>query len=375
MEYRIISADSHVNPLPTFWQDYLPARFRDDAPRLESTDEGDFVVFEGTRRPFGILSSLAGKKREDYKTTGTVAETRAGGWDPTERLKDLALDNVDAEVLFGGGPLATSNLELQHASFRAYNTWLGDYCAAAPEKLFGMAYIPTSDVAQAVDELVFAARRGLRGVVVSAFPPASHKSEGGGLSMGGDQFGDRQYGDAEFDPLWRAAIEHNLPINVHLGARRADLRPNRFLSAMMGSKVALSEVIANFVFGGVLQRYPELKLVSVEGGVGWFAFAAQYMDHVWERHRFWTGSDLKEPPSFYMDRQVYGTVLDDKVGVKLRHEPGAKNIMWSSDYPHSETTWPDSMKSIEEHFAGVPADETYEMTCGIVSRLLGLNGS
>lgn len=370
-QYKLVSADGHVNPLPTFWKEYLPKRFQDSAPRLEQTSKGDFVVFEGKRTPFLIIGSLAGTDVKDYKVTGTVKETRPGGWEPRERLKDLAIDDVDAEVLYGGGPLSASDPEMHLASYRAYNTWLSDFCSQAPDQLLGMAYIPISDVEKAIDELRFAAGRGLRGVVIPPYPPDEGSTEGGAI-IPGDPNSERSYGDAEFEPFWQAAVELNMPINIHLGARRADLRPHRFLPAMTGSKLALGEVVAVFVFSGVLQRHPGLKLVSVESGVGWFAFCAQYMDHVWDRHRYWTDSPLKERPSFYMDRQVYGTFLDDKVGVQLRNVAGAHNIMWSSDYPHSETTWPNSWKMVEEHFQGVPEDEKQRIICGNVVDLYRL---
>ena len=370
-QYKLVSADGHVNPLPTFWKEYLPKRFQDSAPRLEQTGDGDFVVFEGKRTPFLIIGSLAGTDVKDYKVTGTVKETRPGGWEPRERLKDLAIDDVDAEVLYGGGPLSTSDPEMHLASYRAYNTWLSDFCSQAPDQLLGMAYIPIGNVEKAIDELRFAAGRGLRGVVIPAYPPDEGATEGGAI-MPGDPNSERSYGDPEFEPFWQAAVELNMPLNVHLGARRADLRPHRFLPAMTGSKLALGEVVAVFVFSGILQRHPGLKFVSVESGVGWFAFCAQYMDHVWDRHRYWTDSPLEERPSFYMNRQVYGTFLDDKVGVQLRNVAGAHNIMWSSDYPHSETTWPNSWKMIEEHFVGVPEDEKQRIICGNVVDLYQL---
>ena len=370
-QYKLVSADGHVNPLPTFWKEYLPKRFQDSAPRLEQTGDGDFVVFEGKRTPFLIIGSLAGTDVKDYKVTGTVKETRPGGWEPRERLKDLAIDDVDAEVLYGGGPLSASDPEMHLASYRAYNTWLSDFCSQAPDQLLGMAYIPIGNVEKAIDELRFAAGRGLRGVVIPAYPPDEGATEGGAI-MPGDPNSERSYGDPEFEPFWQAAVELNMPLNVHLGARRADLRPHRFLPAMTGSKLALGEVVAVFVFSGILQRHPGLKFVSVESGVGWFAFCAEYMDHVWDRHRYWTDSPLKERPSFYMDRQVYGTFLDDKVGVQLRNVAGAHNIMWSSDYPHSETTWPNSWKMIEEHFVGVPEDEKQRIICGNVVDLYKL---
>src|SRR5688500_10125099 len=103
--YSVISADSHVNPPPTFWREYLPAKFREAAPRVEETDEADYIVFEGERRVVNLLGGLAGKDAKDYKMTGKLSETPAGGWDPRARLADLDLDGLDAEILFGGGPL------------------------------------------------------------------------------------------------------------------------------------------------------------------------------------------------------------------------------------------------------------------------------
>src|SRR5207249_10263704 len=114
--------------------------------------------------------------------------------------------------------------------------------------------------------------------------------------------------------------------------------------------LAIAEPIAQFIHLGLLERFPGLKLVSVESGVGWFAFVAEYMDGLWDKYRYMTGSPLKEPPSFYMDRQVYGTFLDDRAGIRNRHAPGAENIMWSSDYPHSKTTWPHSRETIAHPF-------------------------
>src|SRR5205823_10389695 len=153
IDYRIISADSHVNPPPTFWRDYLPERFKDAAPRLEQTDEGDFLLFEGHRAPVNLLPALAGKKAEDYRTTGKLSEARPGGWEPQARLEDLALDGVDAEALFGGGPLASQDIDLRRASFRAYNTWLADFCSVERDRLLGTAYIPMWDTEEALEEL------------------------------------------------------------------------------------------------------------------------------------------------------------------------------------------------------------------------------
>ncbi len=143
--YRLISADSHVNPPPAFWRDYLPAKYRDEAPRVETTDEGDFVTFEGTRKMFGTLGGIGHKDTKDFKHVGKQSDTAAGGFDPEARISDLDLDGVDAEVIFGGGPLETKSAELYEESFHAYNQWLADFCKHAPDRFLGVAYVPVLD--------------------------------------------------------------------------------------------------------------------------------------------------------------------------------------------------------------------------------------
>ncbi|MCH7552619.1 MAG: amidohydrolase [Chloroflexi bacterium] len=355
--YNIISADSHVNPPPTFWRDYLPERYRAMAPTVESTDEGDFILFEGRKTPFIMLSALAGKKAEDYKFSGKMEETRPGGWDPRERVKDLDLDGLDAEVLYGGGPLRTENRELAVASYRAYNEWLADFCKVAPDRFFGIAYIPMWEMDEALDEVRHAVKIGLRGCLIQAFPPD-----------GGD------YTDAKWEVLWNTLEELGLSAQMHVGisGTRVPRFDHHFLPDLLMSKFSMAEPIANFIFSGILEKHPKLNVVEVEGGVGWCAFANHYMDHIWEKHRYWTKNALKERPSFYFQRQVKGTFLDDPVAISERHTIGIQCIMWSSDYPHSETSWPDSRGNIDRHFKGVPADERFDIVCGNAVKLYNI---
>ena len=361
--YTIVSADSHVNPPPTFWREYLPARFRDAAPKLERTPQGDFTTFEGKRTPVPMLGALAGKRPEDYAPTGKVDEALPGGWMPAPRIKDLDFDGVDAEVIYGGGPLGSADVDLHLASFRAYNDWLADFCAYAPDRLIGMAYIALVDVEKAIDELRHAAKRGLKGAVIVAFPPSRDATlDCGGLALTGDST--RKYSTPEFEPFWRASIDLGMPVHMHLGARRSPTGgPDTFMTNLVMTKLTMAEPIAHFIYSGLFQKYPELRLISVESGVGWMAFAIEYMDHLFERHKFWTKSTLKDPPSFYFHRQVLATFLHDPVGVRERKVIGVNSIMWSSDYPHGETTWPHSKQSIAEHFHGVPEHETKRMIC------------
>ena len=352
----LISADSHVTEPEDLWQTRLPAALRDRAPQFPARRQG------------------AGHSE------GTLNESRPGGADPDLRLGEMSQDGVSAEVLFptlGLRLFAMEDAPLQEACFRVYNDWLIEYCSVAPDRLFGIGYCPMYDVDFAIEQMRTAASVGLKGVVIPAFPQTQVASGGIGtggqlLALGGDPSGSRTYADAEFNPFWEASIDLNMPVHMHLGARSTRLTPERFIVDMVMTKLTMAEPIAYLVFGGVLQRYPDLKFVSVESGVGWFAFVGHYMDHLWQKHRYWTNSTLIEVPSFYMDRQVYGTFLDDPIGVALRQHAGAKNIMWSSDYPHSETTFPNSLGMIADNFKGVPEADKQRMICGTAMELYGI---
>jgi predicted TIM-barrel fold metal-dependent hydrolase len=372
--YPLIDADAHVNPPADFWQDYLPQKYRADAPRIESGDDIDYIVFEGNRKPLGILSAMAGHKSKNYKLTGRKSDTRAGGWEPSARLTDMDKDGIETAVLYGGGPLASKNVDLHVASYEAYDRWLADFCAASPKRLVGIAYLPMFDVEFSIKLMRQMAKAGLRGVLIPAFPQSVNTTAGAGdsgqmLAITGDPLGPRRYSDPEFDAFWSAAVELDMPVHMHLGARASRVDPKYFLSDMVMSKLTMAEPVAVLVFGGVFMRHPKLKFVSVESGVGWFAFTANYMDKIWKKHRHWTKNELKKPPSFYMDRQVYGTFLEDPAGLATADLPGGRNVMWSTDYPHSETSWPNSRETIKRIFKGVKAEDKYRMVCGTAKAL------
>ena len=164
-------------------------------------------------------------------------------------------------------------------------------------------------------------------------------------------------------------VENDVAITFHLGGRINRFgQTEHFLPDHLMTKVAMAEPIAVAIYGGLFDRFPKLRWASIESGVGWMAWAAQYMDHSWGKHRFWVGNENKHPPSFYMDQNIWGSFLRDRIGIELRHLPGGKNIMWSSDFPHSETTYPHSRDYIEEEFEGIPEADKREIVGGIAAR-------
>jgi predicted TIM-barrel fold metal-dependent hydrolase len=365
---EIIDADAHVNPSADMWADYLPQKLREHAPRIESGEDCDYVVFEGKRRKVNLIAAQAGRKGKDFKMHGRVADARAGGWMPAARLEDMDQDGIDSAVLFGGGPLGTSNMELYRASFSAYNNWLADFCHHSPKRFIGVGYVSLEDVDESIAMMRSFVKRGLKAVNIPAFPMGKLGELNSGdvqtLALTGDVASERTYADPEFDPFWRAVCDLGIPVTIHLGGRPVRFTSKKFfLSDLVMSKFGMAEPIAIMILGGVFQRFPDLKLVSVESGVGWFAFTANYMDETWKKQRYWVDSQLQHEPSYFWEHNIYGSFIHDRPGIATRHLRGAGNIMWSSDYPHSETTYPESHKVIEWLFEGVPGDER-DVICG-----------
>jgi predicted TIM-barrel fold metal-dependent hydrolase len=347
LDYRLISSDSHVKMPDEAWQEYLDPEFRDRAPRIERTEDGDFRVFEGQRTPIHALDNSAGKRPEDFSlNVRKMEDQRPGAWDPEARIKDMDIDGVDAEILFFGGPLITKDRPLHRNSVRGYHRWLSEFCAQEPHRLLGMACIPIDTPAIAVEEIRFARKAGLVGGTIPLFPP------------------DGEYGDPKWDPMWEAFLDAGLPVALHTGTRRPGTpevklfdSAARFMTGLVMNKMTMAEAISELIHGLVMPRYPDLKFVAVEAQIGWISFVQYYMDHLWEKHRYWTDSKLEHPPSRYFHRQVFATFMEDPVGLREYQHIGVDNIMWASDYPHSETTWPNSRTLTDGWLKSFPRED------------------
>jgi predicted TIM-barrel fold metal-dependent hydrolase len=376
---RLVDADAHLDPPYEMWKEYLPEHLRELAPYIEEGEAHDWICFEGERRPLRMISNQAGRAGKDFKMFGKRSEQRAV-WLPEQRLADMNTDGVGAAVLFGGGPLGTRNKELYIASFEAYNRWLAEFCTTDPKRLVGVAYLPMRDLDETLGLLRKAAALGLRSVNIPAFPQSSDGittsatvkaiNAAQGAALTGDPTGGRSYAAPEYDRLWTALCDLDITVTMHLGGRIPRFGEKQyFLADMVMSKLSMAEPVAIAIFSGIFQRFPRLRLVIAESGVGWMAWMAEYMDRTWEKQRYWTDSPLTEKPSFYMDQNVYGSFINDRLGVQNRNQPGGRNIMWSSDYPHSETSFPRSHEVIARDFAGIPAADIREIVCERARRL------
>jgi predicted TIM-barrel fold metal-dependent hydrolase len=374
---KLISADSHVSEPADLWVERIDARFRDRAPRIVDNipgkPPGSYLVLEGVP-PIHVSQGLAaGKKPEEltaFFQTTTYKDARPGGWDPAARVKDMDFDGVEAEVIYttlGFRQFWLKDEALQRACFRAYNDWLAEYCAYDPQRLAGLALISLYDVDDGVRELARCQARGLKGAMIWASPPE-----------------DRPYSDPRYDPFWAAAQAAGIPLSLHsitgmgpesqaLRAMGREVKPlDRYLrSVTLQDEVKRSLTV--FIFSGVLERFPRLKLVSAENEASWLPFVLQRWDQSFDEYRHMYPTPLTLRPSEYFRRQICATFIDDPLGVRYRHQVGVDNIMWSSDYPHLVSTWPHSQEVIARDFKDVPEDETRRITRANVIELYHLD--
>ena len=366
-EVRIISADSHVLEPHDLWTSRMAGGpYADRAPHMvEHAEHGHLFVIDGVR-PFPVgLAGAAGKPSDELRASGgRVEELRTGGWDPATRLEDMDTDGVDAEVLYpsvGMSVAQSADAGYQQACIRAYNDWLIEYSAAGKGRLVGLAMIPTIDVDDAVAEIERTHDAGLRGAMVPGLPSEGH------------------YAEPRFDPLWAAFAERRWPVSFHIltGAMGGDptLGSKIWMMTVMSIVHQMQQTLALLIFGGVFDRHPGLRVVSAEHDGGWVAHFAYRLDQMYERHHAWLGrgaAAIERTPAEYLRENVWYTFQKDPVAVETRHRVGLGQLMWASDYPHSDSTWPHSRKVIERDFNGVPAAEVDAMVRGNAAALYGL---
>ena len=354
----VVSADSHVTEPADLWKSRLDARFRDRAPEVIRKPGSPTLLFvaEGAP-PFPVASGFAagrsGDELKQFMSRGYEA-ARPSGWDPVERIRDQEVDGVDAEVLYptlGMTLFSMPGAELQRACFGVYNDWLAEFCRHDPRRLHGVGLISLEDVGLAVRDVGRIAEQGMRGAMIWGSPPE-----------------DRPYSDRGYDPFWQAACEHELPVSLHIVTGRGR-QATRLGAALKGSAGArrnpgitystvtheIQESLATLVFGGVLERFPGLRIVSAENDVGWLPHFMYRMDHGFDKYSAMLPEKLSMRPSQYLRRQVWATFQDDPVGPATWELFGEDNYMWASDFPHSDSTFPESHAWIDKNFEGVPA--------------------
>jgi len=379
IDYPILDADAHVNEPPNLWQDGVSPKWKERAPKVVSSERGDIWHFDGGKEKWPVgLTATAGQSVFQLSPTGQTYETmRPGSFDTEARLRDLDADGIYSQVIYPsvtlkGAKIYSDERELQLECVRVYNEWLLDFCQGSKGRLIAQAIIPTTGIEDAMAELERAMKAGHRGAVISSFPNGSLTPR------------------AEDDRFWAIAEESKFAIAVHIGSflRMAPASVGRDRDSTWAPSLAFVaraawtkaggqtlDVVCDLLFSGIFERFPGLRIVLVEANIGWIPTLLEQADDMFRRYRWWTGAHehMSELPSQIFARNFYATFMIDTVGVELRHRMNIDHLLWSTDYPHSGSDWPESMVSLERVFRGVPRSEVKKMCHDNCRDLYGLD--
>jgi predicted TIM-barrel fold metal-dependent hydrolase len=376
-EYQVISTDDHIIEPEGLFDGRLPKEFDDRTPKLVHSDTGSAWHVPGLEKPIEMsgLSTAAGQKVEEFSPKSkTFDQMRAGCWDPKERLKDMDIDGVDAQVTFPTLPglAGATFIEIEDkpyaaALIRAYNDWLvDDWCAADPERIIGAAILPLWDLGEAAKELRRVHGRGIKAISLPSTP--------------GSLAGCAPFTDPAWEPLWDAMEETGVPAEIHIVSGKADISalqqgggavPEVFVCLAPSSNMA---VVATLLFSGILRKHPKLKFISAESGIGWLPYFIERADYTHRKHQFWTGTQIDVTPSDLFRQSIYANFISDRAGIELRELIGVDNIMLGTDYPHTDSSWPDTQRIIKEQMGDIPDEDRAKICWKNAVRVFQLNG-
>jgi predicted TIM-barrel fold metal-dependent hydrolase len=356
----IISADSHITEPGWTYVDHVDPAYRDRAPFL--TDEApDGATFHVPGMPHRIhlgLHSAAGKPADQLFVKGVPFEgLHRAGWDSTMRVEAQQRDGIDGEVIYPSVGMLLCNhpdIDLKKALFDGYNRWIAEYCSVAPNRLYGCGQTALRSPEEGIADLEAIKAAGLRGVMLPGTPGPAYEKGG------------PDYDDPVWDDFYQASLDLGLVLSFHIltgeSYRARGPKLNNFMSIIRGNQ----DLIGTFVFGGVFDRKPDLRIVCVEADAGWVPHYSYRMDHAYNRHRNWlSGSSLERKPSEYFEQHVKVTFQDDWSAFRMAEAGLIKpeQLMWANDYPHSDSTWPYSQDMLADQTSAL-SDEATAMILG-----------
>jgi len=393
----IISVDDHVIEPATVWSDRLPAKYLDVGPRIvrapvkemefiggkftaipgEPGDPGEAVdwwFYEDLRRPLLRLDTAVGFAREDITLKGiTYEDMRPGSFRLAERLEDMDINHVEASLCFPTMPRfcgqtfsEASDKELALLCVKAYNDWTVDeWCAPSGGRLIPLIIVPLWDPVAAAAEVRRNAERGVHAVCFSEIPP----------NLGLPSIHDA---DGYWLPFFEACNEAKVTINMHIGSGSKMPSTSPDAPAAVGSTLTFANCcfsMVDWLMSGLFNKYPDLKIAYSEGQIGWIPYILERADNVWMENRGWGGiaDKVLQPPSELFREHVYGCFFDDPHGVRSIEEIGVDNVTYETDYPHSDSTWPHSLKIAEEQMIGLSDEVAYKVLRGNAIEMLSLD--
>ena len=357
----LVSVDDHVvEPLDMF-ERHLPAKYRDVGPRIVRRDDGTEVwLYQGRELPNIGLNAVAGRPPDEYGLEPTsFGEMREGCYDVDRRVRDMDANGVLGSMCFPSFPqlcgqvfARTEDKDAALAILRAYNDWhIDDWCGSHPGRFIPLALPPIWDPQAMADEVRRVAAKGCHAVSFSENPsklrlPSFHTDH--------------------WDPFWTACADEGTIVCLHIGSSSelvvtAADAPIDVLITLQ--PINIVQAAADLLWSPVLRKFPTLRFALSEGGIGWIPYFFDRVDWIYQRHHYWTGQDFGDllPSQLFRERIVV-CFIDDPAGVENRHHVGLDRICWEADYPHSDSTWPQSPETLMKSLDGVPDDEIDAIT-------------
>jgi uncharacterized protein len=344
--HTLTSADSHVLVLDDHVLDHLDASLHE------------------------AYLGLRGAHRRPGATAADPGSGPAGEWDPAARLADMDLDGVSTEILYldptGGAAFYDLDADVGRAMIAAFNSAALDFTSADPGRLVAVHLLPLhgigDDAAHAVGELHRIVGENARAVQLPLYP------QDAGLPP---------YWDPCYGPLWSAIEEAGVPISLHVCPPKgrglgADPTPARGIFQVM-PPILMSQPLVEWILTGIFDRHPGLRVVLVEAGLGWIPYVLDRLD-LCSAKGDWKakGMPLANLPSDYWMQNMAATFEEDPVGLSMRHRLGVENLLWATDYPHADMTFPRSREVIAEEFGDCSPAEVEALAGGNARRLYGL---
>ncbi|MGD9796287.1 MAG: amidohydrolase family protein [Acidimicrobiia bacterium] len=386
----LISVDDHVIEPPNVWVDRLPAKYRDVGPRMVESDKGAAWHYDDRVVYTAGLSVAAGKKKEEFSIEPVSFEDmRPGAYDPVARAIDMDRAGVLASVCFPSFPRFCGQIfweakdkDLAMLCVQAYNDWMIDeWCASVPGRYIPLVIIPLWDPAGAAKEIERTAAKGARTFAFSENP------EPLGLPTISDP-------DRYWDPVMAAANETGMIVSMHVGSSSTMPAIWSGAPALANLTFGASRTAATmlgWLFSDMFERFPQLKIVLSEGNIGWMPYFIERAEQVIDRQRFWakkanvdfykgdSGStgrsmslqadlDTLDVRRVFRDH-IYGCFIDETAGLRCLDIIGEDNVMIEVDYPHTDTSWPDSIHLANRIMKDLPEETQYKILRGTAEKL------
>ncbi len=370
---RFISSDSHIFEPPDLWTSRLPSEFQDRSPRIVREDNTDWWMCDGYKMTSAIFGAGAGRRFERPGQFGLEEQfenVRLGGYIPDERIKDMDLDGVDAEVIYPTADFRAMDFvresDLLQAICSAYNDWLAEFCAHYPDRLMGMAMVCLDNIEWGIGELKRCHKNGLVGAMIPTTPPA-----------------EAPYSKPDYDPFWAVAQDLATPIAFHVGTVRPSPTQKIMNVGDAGppsrcvTDASVRTTLGHMIFGRVFERFPGLTVGSVEFENGWVPHFLEQIDYDYtQRTTRPAWPKFQSPdmlPSDFFRRNVFVSFQEGQIGIILRSRIGVETLTWGSDYPHVESTFPKSREILTGLLADCSEEEKAKIVGGNAARVYGLD--